>query len=145
MKKKDLTDSQNERIRLVRLWIASFIPLLLSAILFIFCFLFEREIWLYAICTIVFSVFVCLYIHGENAIKHEDGYTLIQAMHFYLLCLKEDVNSDMSFKERHQRICEIAKGREYAKQLTSHQIELMYKIGCDLICHFELERLSKYV
>ena len=143
MKKKNLQNDTKDQIRCVRFWMATFILLVISAILFIFCFIFERSLWLYAICLIVFLGFVCTYVRADKAIKLKDGYSLIQAMHFFLVCLK--AGGENSQEGQDYVIYEIAQKYEYAKRLKPHQVESMHRIGCELVRHFKLERFSQYV
>ena len=148
MKKQRLENRFNDNdldrmVRLVLLWIASFFPFVISAILFVFCFYFEKFLWLYVVCASVFAIFVCMYIHAEKSIKHKDGYTLIQAMHFYLVCLKAGLY--LSNAKSLRDICGIAEKYKYASKLKSHQVDNMYKIGCQLVHYFKIERFSEYV
>ena len=133
----------NEMVRLVLFWIVSFVPFVISAILFVFCFYFEKFLWLYVVCATVLAIFVCMYIHAEKSIRHKDGYTLIQAMHFYLVCLKAGILQSNAKSLRD--ICGIADKFEYANKLKSHQVDNMYKIGGQLVHYFKIERLSRYV
>lgn len=143
MKKKNSVNDSDRRVRLVRRWMATFTLFVISVILFVFCFIFERALWLYVICALLFFSFVYLYIRADKAIQHMDGYTLIQAMHFYLVCLKEGVENQK--EDRNHSVCEIAQRFVYAKTLKPRQILLMYNIGGELVRYFKLERLNKYV
>ena len=143
MNNKSRKNSIEKQAFLVKLWLATFIPFIISAVLFIFCFYFETEIWLYVICAAFFAVFVIMYLCVEKAIKQGDGYTLIQAMRFYLVCLKYWTEKSKSMQTKD--IYGISKSFKFAENLNSGQVDAMYKIGGQLVRHFKLERFSRYV
>lgn len=145
MAKKVLNDTKNENIRRVKLWIGSFIPMMIASVLFVFCFIFEHELWLYVLCTVVFLTFVFLYVRADKAIRREEGFTLVQAMHFYLKCLNAGVNDSVHGAKLRKVITEASKKIEYAKGLNAGEVDSMYKIGKELIKHFKFERFRKYV
>ena len=143
MKKDNYINDADGRVCLVKSWMATFIPFVISVILFVFCFIFERALWLYVICALLFFYFVYLYVRADKAIHHKDGYTLIQAMYFYLVCLKDGVKNPK--EDQGRSVCEIAPRFNYAKELKPRQILEIYKIGGELVRYFKLERLNKYV
>ena len=142
---KKRTVSIKDDKKRVACWILSFVPLILSSVLFVVCFICESAIWLYAICTAVFTTFVLSYIGATKIVQQKDGYTLIHAMHFFLLCKKEGINTEMSKEERFAIIKKMASKYEHAKNLNQVQLQGMYNIGKELVLYYKVEGLAKYV
>ena len=133
MKKKDIS----KECTAVRNWFLSFVPLCLSAILFILCFIFETVLWLYFLCTVSFCSFVLLFIRADRAITHPDGYTYIQAIFFYkgYAQLKQDSIPNTSVLGK--TLFAYAKEYEYARNLSPKSIICLYQTGKDLVERFE--------
>lgn len=117
----------SEECKNVKKWFKSFIPLIIASFIFIFCFIFERNITLYFIMAILFLVFVISYIVTSKKIQHKDGYTYIQAMSFVKQCSKMGISIDSVNKMKL-----LAKEYEYSEQLSEEQILNMYILGDEL-------------
>ena len=110
------------------LWYISFIPLGIASALFVFCFLFESALWLYAICTAMFAMFAVLFVRADKQIACKEGYTLIQALAFYRECLRAGA-VDITSESAVQQVEAIAQKYDYAKLLNQKQRTRLYKIG----------------
>ena len=115
--------------QLLKEWCLSFVPLGIAVILFVACFLLETKLWLYAICTAVFGLFVVLFLRANRNITQKDGYTLIQAMAFYKVCRKSGLISESSEQNLGPVILKQAEQIEYAEHLDQKQLLRMYRCG----------------
>ena len=118
----------NNMYRCVLRWYASFIPLGIASVLFVICFVFESTLWLYAVCTVMFALFVVLFVRADKQVSCKDGYTLIQALAFYRECVRScsEGNSEEAVA---QQIEAIAQKCDYAKNLNTKQRIRLYKTG----------------
>lgn len=116
-------------IRNVKLWFASFILLAIDIVIFVICFLLEHLLWLYLVCIVILAVFATLYIRITAAITHKDGYTLIQAMHFYRVCRKAGIDAKYPSIEENDQLCRIAVQFDYSSRLTPKKVLCLYQTG----------------
>lgn len=123
--------------RRVLRWYASFIPLGIASVLFIICFVFESALWLYAMCTVMFTLFAVLFIRADKQIACKDGYSLVQALAFYRECLGL-CSGDNSEEAAMQQIEAVAQKHDYAKNLNAKQRIRLYKTGKTV--HDQLDR-----
>ena len=135
----------SENIQAVKCWLFSFIPLVIATVMFVLCFIFESALWLYMICTVVFALFVLLYVRADKAICQSDGYTLIQAIQFYLACLKAGIGENLPSDVRKRLTVETAALFEFTKEMKPNKIEQLYRCGQELTRYFNFEGFSKYV
>lgn len=126
--------------RSILLWYTSFIPLGIVAVLGVLCFLYETEIWLYVVCGALLLLWVMWYVIATKKITHKDGYTLIQAMSFFLLCKKNDIHTIPNKAERNAAMLQLAKQTDYAVSLKLAKIRELYQIGAELANHFQARR-----
>ena len=117
------------QVQLVKEWYMSFVPLGIAAVLFVACFLLESVIWLYAICTAEFALFVILFVRANRKVAQKDGYTLIQAMDFYKKCRKTGIGTEQLESNFDDGLVEVAKQIEYADGMERKQLLRMYKCG----------------
>lgn len=118
----------NRNIRNVKFWFASFILLVLAAVLAVVCFL-TNVLELYVVCGVVLLAFVIIYVLTTKAITHKDGYTLIQAMHFFRACQKAGIENGHLTNEKKELICRIATRYDYSSGLDQRQVLCLYQTG----------------
>ena len=113
------TESELQKaIKAITNWYYSFIPLAIASVIFVFCFIFESNLPLYVIMAFFFVMFIFLYTKTTKQITHKDGYTFIQAMSFYKQTEKDTADS-----------FQLAKQLDYAENLTTDQILILYETG----------------
>lgn len=123
--------------RYVLNWLLSFVVLAVAAVLFVFCFLSETALYLYALCTAVFCLFIFFYWKTSKKIEHPDGYTLIQAMLFFRQNRKICKDENMLSQMERDRIYTAASNYDFAKDLSHSQIIQLFTIGQLLTKSFE--------
>ena len=129
--KKTANEQRRElsrNIRNVKFWFASFILLVLAAVLAVVCFL-TNVLELYVVCGVVLLAFVIIYVLTTKAITHKDGYTLIQAMHFFRACQKAGIDNGRLTNEKKELICRIAVQFDYSSGLDQKQVLCLYQTG----------------
>ena len=73
------------------------------------------------------------YIISTKFITYPDGYTAIQAMHFYKQCKKSGISKHEQCRKKTVKIKEIASRNTFSEKMETEELVLLFDRGYELL------------
>jgi len=128
-------------IKNVRRWLFSFILFGVFVVFFVICFLYDTSPILYLFFLLSFVAFLLVFLPADRKIKHPDGYTLIQAMLFVIICQKKKMFMEYDGNQW-KKVMQEAKNYSYTKHLNSEQLKELCYLGKELVDEVNIWRIK---
>ena len=109
-------------------WASSLVMYVISLIPFIF-FMFRPSSKHLALSISVIIAATVLYVIGSKMITHKKGYTVLQAMQFYRLCVANGLSDISCCKKNYDSFLKLADTCNYAKGFNIKELYELYSIG----------------
>lgn len=136
-KKRMTRPKEYGELKKVRNWFLSFVPFIVSLVLFAVCLNLDDLLWLYLVMILCFALFVILFIRANRAVTQKDGYTTIQAIFFFLEYKKKTQSANLSESEKIALIEAIALQKDFTHNLTKSQMLKMIELGSQVVGQYE--------